>query len=76
MTRIEIAEHIETMFDGAPCSRATLIAGATDASARPELVALLEMLPDRQYLGLRELWSYLRDVPVSDEDLAAGGVAR
>lgn len=65
VTRVEIADHIETAFVGAGAAdRAELIETAKRSGARPEIVAVLERLPDRRYANLRQLWTELPDIPV------------
>ncbi|MGH3344128.1 MAG: DUF2795 domain-containing protein [Carbonactinosporaceae bacterium] len=63
-TRIEIAEHVSTIFHQGPASRTELLQAAQDTGARAEVVAVLERLPARDYPVLRALWTELSDVPV------------
>lgn len=63
VTRIEIAEAVGVAFAGGGADRAQILAAA-GAEGRPELVKLLESLPDRRYGRLNQLWEELEDVPV------------
>jgi hypothetical protein len=64
VTRIELADHVESAFNLGSATRGDLVAAATASQARPEVVALLRGLPDGQFRSLRELWRDLADVPV------------
>ncbi|GAA4199579.1 DUF2795 domain-containing protein [Actinocatenispora rupis] len=64
VTRIEIADHVESAFAAGPASREALRTAARTADARPALLALLDTLPDRQYAELRQLWTDLPDTPI------------
>ncbi|MGH3321790.1 MAG: DUF2795 domain-containing protein [Streptosporangiaceae bacterium] len=64
VTRMEIADHVSATFEHGPSSRDQLLEAASDSGARPELVAVLERLPDRRFAALRQLWQDLHDVPV------------
>jgi uncharacterized protein DUF2795 len=64
VTRIEIADHVESAFAAGPASRDDLIAAARTADARPALLETLSALPDRAYGELRQLWTDLADVPI------------
>lgn len=63
-TRIEIADLIETTLDGSAHGRDELITAARDAGARQRVLDTLSGLPDRQYLGLRELWPLLPEIQI------------
>lgn len=64
VTRVEIADCIADTFQDGEATRVKLVERATARSARPEVLATLESLPDRKYATLRDLWHYLPDVPV------------
>lgn len=64
VTRIELVEHIEPAFDTGPASRSDLLAAATASHARPEVLAVLQRLPEAPYRSMRDLWHDLEDVPV------------
>ncbi|WP_204290216.1 DUF2795 domain-containing protein [Micromonospora gifhornensis] len=64
MTRIELLDHVETAFDGGPASRDALLAAAVESNARPDVIALLHRLPDRDFRQLRDLWKEMADVPI------------
>jgi hypothetical protein len=62
VTRSEIAD---TIADAPlPADRSDLLAAAVTAGARPEVITLLETLPARTFGTLRDLWPYLRQVPI------------
>jgi hypothetical protein len=65
VTRIEIADHVETAFAAGPATRDDLLAAARTAGARPALLAVLGDLPDRPYAELRQLWTDLPEVPIT-----------
>ena len=64
VTRIEIADHVESAFAAGPATRDDLIAAARTANARTALLDTLSALPDRQYGELRQLWTELAEVPM------------
>lgn len=63
VTRIEIAEAVSVAFAKGGADRAQILAAA-GAETRPEVVQMLETLPDRRYGRLNQLWEELEDVPV------------
>lgn len=63
VTRIEIAEAVSVAFAKGGADRAQILAAA-GADTRPEVVQVLESLPDRRYGRLNQLWEELEDVPV------------
>ncbi|RZU73606.1 uncharacterized protein DUF2795 [Micromonospora kangleipakensis] len=64
VTRTELAGHIATAFDAGRASRAELLAAAASSHARPQVIAVLQRLPDQQYVSIRDLWHHLADVPI------------
>lgn len=62
LTRIEIAERASTLFANGPASRHDLPLGAV--SARPEVLDVLEELPDRRYTEPRQVREDLPAFPV------------
>ncbi|WP_194904052.1 DUF2795 domain-containing protein [Catenulispora rubra] len=62
VTRSEIADHIADV--PLPADRSDLLAAAVTSGASPELITLLESLPPRTFGTLRDLWPYLRHVPI------------
>lgn len=64
VTRVEILDVLDGAFAVGPASRGELVEVARAHAARPELVALLERLPDRHYGHQRQLWVDLPHVPV------------
>ena len=66
VTRMELVDHIETVFTAGAASRSDLLAAATASHARPEVIEVLRRLPETAaYRSVRDLWSELADVPVS-----------
>ncbi|HCT77443.1 MAG TPA: hypothetical protein DGT23_12790 [Micromonosporaceae bacterium] len=47
-----------------PATRDSLLAYAASSHARPELLTILQTLPDRVYPSMRDLWPHLAEVPV------------
>ncbi|BCJ27480.1 DUF2795 domain-containing protein [Actinocatenispora sera] len=65
VTRIEIADHVESAFAAGAATRADLLTAARSTGARPALLAVLGDLPDRPYAELRQLWTDLPEVPIA-----------
>lgn len=65
VSRIELADCIERAFANSPICSGDLIAAATRASARTEILEALATLPDRPYHRLVDLWTHLPDLPIS-----------
>lgn len=63
VTRIEIAEAVGVAFAKGGADRAQILAAAATGT-RPDVVQVLESLPDRRYGRLNQLWEELEDVPV------------
>ncbi|MET8310268.1 DUF2795 domain-containing protein [Micromonospora sp. NPDC005173] len=64
VTRTELASHIATAFDAGRAGRADLLAAAASSHARPQVIAVLQRLPDQEYGSIRDLWRHLADVPI------------
>ncbi|MBM7791391.1 DUF2795 domain-containing protein [Tenggerimyces flavus] len=64
VTRVEILDVLDDAFAHGPAGRGELIETAHAQAARPDLIALLEQLPDRVYVHQRQLWVDLPHVPV------------
>ena len=64
VARIQIADLVADAFGPAGADRSEVLAAAVAGGASPELLAALERLPDRSFATMRDLWSYLPDVPV------------
>jgi hypothetical protein len=64
VTRVEILDVLDDAFANGPASRQTLVATARAQGARPEVIALLEQLPERTFVHQRQLWVHMADVPV------------
>ena len=63
VTRMEIAEAVGSVFGNSGAVRGEIVAAASEAG-RPEVVAVLQGLPERRYTKLNDLWEELHDVPV------------
>lgn len=65
VTRVEIVEKVgEAFAAGKGADRSEILAAATAAHARPEVLELLGTLPDRKYGRVNDLWEELHHVPV------------
>ncbi|MDZ7676038.1 MAG: hypothetical protein U5K30_13350 [Acidimicrobiales bacterium] len=65
VTRVEILDALDDVFDGGALSKYDLVDAAIAASARPGVLELLRTLPEDQRLRQRaDLWEHLPDVPV------------
>jgi hypothetical protein len=62
---MELVDHLDTAFAAGAATRDQLLAAAAASHARPEVIAVLQRLPEQPYRGLRDLWPELADVPVS-----------
>lgn len=66
VTRLEIVERVQEAFaDGRGADRSEILAAATAAHARPEVIELLGTLPERPYARANHLWEELRHVPLA-----------
>lgn len=64
VTRVEIADTLDSAFDNGSAGRGELIEIARASGARPEVLAALTELPDNHYGHLRQLWVDLPHIPV------------
>jgi hypothetical protein len=64
VTRIEIIDALEGVFDGRQLTRQELVDTANDRKARLAVVDALGRLPDRGYWQPQQLWFELPEVPV------------
>ncbi|GAB1688629.1 DUF2795 domain-containing protein [Krasilnikovia sp. M28-CT-15] len=64
VTRTELAVHVEAAFTTGPATRDRMLAYAAGSHARPEIIDLINGLPDKSYPSLRDLWYELGHVPV------------
>lgn len=64
VTRLEIAEAVGGVFEFGGASRREVLAAAETGESRPEVIAVLNQLPERRYRRLNELWEELHGVPV------------
>jgi len=65
VTRMEIAEAVQTAFDRGGADRDEILATASKSETRPEVIAVLAGLSKRRYARLNQLWEELTDIPVS-----------
>lgn len=70
VTREEIAAHVHRAFIAGVTTKAELAAVAAGSGARPDVLRVLGLLPDRPYSDLRQLWAELPEVPIDREDAA------
>lgn len=66
VTRTEVAEVLGGSFGGSAVSKKDLIEEAHRRGLRPQLVRLLERLPERRYRHLRDLWTEAPEVPIGE----------
>ncbi len=66
VTRVEMANHIEAAFTAGPATRNALLAYAAGSHARPEVIAVIQGLPDKIYPNMRNLWHDLAHVPIGN----------
>ncbi|SCF03521.1 MULTISPECIES: DUF2795 domain-containing protein [Micromonospora] len=64
VTRTELAVHVEAAFTTGPATRDRILAHAAGSHARPEIIAVLQALPDKPYPTIRNLWYELGHVPI------------
>lgn len=65
VTRVEVVDHIGSVFGTGPQTRSDLVAAATSSGARAEVVSVLSRLPDgRKFTRPHELWHDLADIPI------------
>lgn len=64
ITRLEIVDLIGSAFATGPATREALLATATAGHACPQMIAVLDRLPDKVYSSPRDLWYDLPDVPM------------
>lgn len=64
VSRMEIADLIEPAFVDGSARRADILGAAIAGDGRAEVIEVLEQLPDRSFLELRDLWSEIPHVPV------------
>ena len=61
----ELATDIPSpAFGTGPATRGDLLAAATANRARPEVIEVLQRLPELPYRTVRDLWQELADLPV------------
>jgi hypothetical protein len=66
VTRTELAAAVRPAFAHGGAGRTELIETALAGGARPEVIALLQALPEGvEVRFLRELWRQFRDLPVA-----------
>ena len=65
VTRMEIAEAVQTAFARGGADRDEILATASKSKSRPEVIAVLSGLSKRRYARMNQLWDELADIPVS-----------
>lgn len=76
VSRVEIADHIETVFTDVRVHRDDLVRQAELTSARPAVLHVLAALPNRFYHHLGDLWGDLPRIPIDDGSSDAGPTSR
>jgi len=66
VTRVEIIDHLGSAFTGAWVAKTELLAQVERGGARPEVLDVLEDLPDRSFNRPQDLWPELPDVPIEN----------
>lgn len=64
VTRLEVVMGVSSAFHCGRPTRFQVMTAAGQTAARPEVLALLQRLPDRRYDAPNDLWVELPDVPV------------
>lgn len=64
VTRLEIVEAVRAAFESGGASRSRIVEAAIENQARPETVAMISRLPERNYSRLNEIWTELDEVPI------------
>ena len=64
VSRVEIADCVETAFTGGPVTRDELVALAHRSGASPAVLQVLAGLPDGPFRELRQLWPAIPDLPI------------
>ncbi|HWG62556.1 MAG TPA: DUF2795 domain-containing protein [Streptosporangiaceae bacterium] len=64
VSRTEIHSNINEAFIAGSATRADMLEAARASSARPEVVGLLQQLPERRFNSIRQIWAELPDLPV------------
>lgn len=64
VTRVEVADEVGDAFPPGGTTKGELVEAARHRRVRPQVVGLLESLPERRYRHLRELWEQLPRVPI------------
>jgi cellobiose phosphorylase len=64
VSRIELVQAVGAAFGSRGASRDDLLAAASEAGARREVLDLLRALRAREFNDVRQLWSELPEMPV------------
>lgn len=64
VTRLEMVDIVANAFRSSNPTRAELLGVAVQEGARPQIIELLQSLPDRRYQDVRDVWTELPQVPV------------
>jgi hypothetical protein len=65
-TRTEVLDLVGDVLAEPPTTAADLVDEARRRGARPEVVTLLQRLPDRRFHRPHDLWEELPEVPLGD----------
>ncbi|MEX0791208.1 MAG: DUF2795 domain-containing protein [Actinomycetota bacterium] len=66
ITRSDVARALEDAFQSGPANRDDLVVSARSRGAAPEVIEVLEGLPNRSFRRLRELWEELPKMPIGE----------
>jgi hypothetical protein len=64
VTRIEILDAVEEVFDMPPVSAVDLVETARARGSRPQVLDTLRRVPGKQFRHPVELWTHLPDLPI------------
>jgi hypothetical protein len=65
VSRTELVQAVGEAFGSRSATRDDMLAAATDAGARREVLDLLRGLRARDYNDVRQLWTELPEIPVT-----------
>lgn len=66
VTRTDVARALESAFQSGPANREQLVESARSRGAAPQIIEVLEGLPNRSFRRLRELWEELPKMPIGE----------
>ncbi|WP_194837664.1 DUF2795 domain-containing protein [Nocardia sp. XZ_19_369] len=65
ITRMAVIDALGHTFTGA-MTKQMIISAATQEQIPGEMLELLQSLPDKTYWHIRDLWTFLPDIPIGD----------